>query len=644
MIYSLDKSKVIDISGQYKYNKSTIQNVNSNQEKAKSKISEYKLGGIFDGHNYEDLFSFSGSIKITSLNSLNYPSSEFIKQKVGRYFLKKCKFGEEYYLRGPRYVIALDPHYSVIQKLDILIEDINDSLEFLKKYNVNTNQFYSISVVLDYLKNSLVTLFNSLIHQEKLGNYNLSNKNYQLTRSKLLEALQLSVFAFYLSLCDKLNQKILIELVSSITPNLLESVSNKIKSDFESFVFSSKSLTRPEASHPLILFSYAINICSKYGKIDFVFGLPSGSTEISCLINQVSKNFFNNPEIRLLLIPVSIHSIKDIGEVQEKSKQHINLNRIFPTFICAKSKCIGLVVDDNSASGRTIEKMSTLVKNHFIGLKVICTVVEADLRRIAMNLKLNDEKKPISHPSLFKYSTGILPISQIISPKFDLKELQERRLLYQYYKNKTSQTLAEKIVLEVIADSIENRIEDTYFSYDDSNSIKLFKHTFLSNFYSVDFFYRGRKYSSVEQAYLRLKFNDKVLNELSNSQKADLNEILKIKGIGDIKKDFVTAFYDFNLPAGVLKRWSNKLKEWGIGDIDWDSKRLYIMTELLILKFSNPILLAKLLETKDKYLIEGNEWNDTFWGVCNNRGRNYLGRILMNIRERILNGQLLNNS
>lgn len=31
-------------------------------------------------------------------------------------------------------------------------------------------------------------------------------------------------------------------------------------------------------------------------------------------------------------------------------------------------------------------------------------------------------------------------------------------------------------------------------------------------------------------------------------------------------------------------------------------------------------------------IVEGNQWHDTFWGVCNGVGQNNLGQILMNVR------------
>jgi hypothetical protein len=42
--------------------------------------------------------------------------------------------------------------------------------------------------------------------------------------------------------------------------------------------------------------------------------------------------------------------------------------------------------------------------------------------------------------------------------------------------------------------------------------------------------------------------------------------------------------------------------------------------------------LALLLATGDMELIEDNDWDDTYWGVCNGAGENNLGKLLMKIR------------
>lgn len=69
----------------------------------------------------------------------------------------------------------------------------------------------------------------------------------------------------------------------------------------------------------------------------------------------------------------------------------------------------------------------------------------------------------------------------------------------------------------------------------------------------------------------------------------------------------------------------------------WDSRKLDVMRKVLESKFAkNPDLKEKLLETQGKYLEETNWWGDTYWGVSNGRGENQLGKILMEIRDKLL--------
>lgn len=41
------------------------------------------------------------------------------------------------------------------------------------------------------------------------------------------------------------------------------------------------------------------------------------------------------------------------------------------------------------------------------------------------------------------------------------------------------------------------------------------------------------------------------------------------------------------------------------------------------------------MTTGNAELIEGNTWNDTFWGVCNGEGENNLGKLLMKVRTNL---------
>jgi N-glycosidase YbiA len=65
---------------------------------------------------------------------------------------------------------------------------------------------------------------------------------------------------------------------------------------------------------------------------------------------------------------------------------------------------------------------------------------------------------------------------------------------------------------------------------------------------------------------------------------------------------------------------------------DWEEIKLDVMRDLLYKKFSLHPLREKLLATGTKELVEGNNWGDTYWGVCNGKGENRLGIILMDIR------------
>ncbi len=73
---------------------------------------------------------------------------------------------------------------------------------------------------------------------------------------------------------------------------------------------------------------------------------------------------------------------------------------------------------------------------------------------------------------------------------------------------------------------------------------------------------------------------------------------------------------------------------------DWAEVKVDVMLGLLRLKFSQVKFRQKLLATGDHFILEGNEHGDNFWGMCRNadgvfKGRNQLGRLLMQVREEV---------
>jgi ribA/ribD-fused uncharacterized protein len=67
---------------------------------------------------------------------------------------------------------------------------------------------------------------------------------------------------------------------------------------------------------------------------------------------------------------------------------------------------------------------------------------------------------------------------------------------------------------------------------------------------------------------------------------------------------------------------------------EWDQVRKQVMLDVVLAKFTQHPGLAELLTaTAPARLVEGNTWDDRYWGTVNGEGANWLGRILMMTRD-----------
>lgn len=66
--------------------------------------------------------------------------------------------------------------------------------------------------------------------------------------------------------------------------------------------------------------------------------------------------------------------------------------------------------------------------------------------------------------------------------------------------------------------------------------------------------------------------------------------------------------------------------------------RLNLMYQLLSIKFNQEPFKSLLIATDNCNIIEKNYWGDMFFGYClkTNQGKNHLGQMIMNIREKLL--------
>ncbi len=130
------------------------------------------------------------------------------------------------------------------------------------------------------------------------------------------------------------------------------------------------------------------------------------------------------------------------------------------------------------------------------------------------------------------------------------------------------------------------------------------EHRFLSNFYPAEVELDGLKYKSTEHAYQAAKTNDP----------AERRRIREAQKPGDAKR----------LGKQVTMRK------------DWEQVKVSVMEDLVRQKFTNhKDLKEKLLATGNVHLEEGNSWGDVTWGTCKGKGANWLGRILMTVREEL---------
>jgi len=126
------------------------------------------------------------------------------------------------------------------------------------------------------------------------------------------------------------------------------------------------------------------------------------------------------------------------------------------------------------------------------------------------------------------------------------------------------------------------------------------EHRWLSNFYLVEVTLDGVTYPSVENAYQAAKSCED-------------------RGV------FVKCSPSMAKRLGRGREAGTRFSE----------DKLLIMLQLLRDKFSDPELRHLLITTGNAKIVEGNNWGDTFWGVCDGRGSNHLGNLLMQVRSEI---------
>lgn len=131
------------------------------------------------------------------------------------------------------------------------------------------------------------------------------------------------------------------------------------------------------------------------------------------------------------------------------------------------------------------------------------------------------------------------------------------------------------------------------------------EYRWMSNFHPIDIVWEGIVYPTTEHAFQASK-------TISIEEKKIISSVAK---------------------PSEAKRVGGKVSL----RADWELIKVPTMLQINLIKFQNSVLAEKLLSTDGMYLEETNWWGDTFWGVCDFKGKNILGEILMLIRKQIKN-------
>lgn len=601
-----------------------VDNLNAEKIRNITKANEVKTKGLLfqfpDLDNevvsfFENNTLTDGSVNVSDVN----PSSKFFI-KEGAFFNN----GKTITTRGYDYICSLDTSLTSVQKIKKYEETVYAVTESLKELNLSKIEKL---LLLDYLKNSLITILNSFVYKEKLGSQNVDmSKEYNQTRSDLIAQVE-SVIS---SAVDLILNKNLNDIRNIDFNTLLSVIDNSVKklTDYHSqYKLPSFYVSRPEATHPLTIIGAALLCAKRYKDVSAVVGVPSGGTEFAITI-KVFLNKLGNNNVGLFLMPISLHSIKQFSnEVDNQALVPGGLGGSFHNSIGSV-----LICDDNTSTGRTLQALKDSITEKYPLVTVYCTVAEADIVRSKID-ENNKNRTHIADKDIYADSVNILPVSRSVSPKTDLKEIVEKRKIISYYRGMEEKSLnvVDQIYARVM--SYVNEFGIDYSKFTQENAILDFHGTFLSNFYVAPVTLNNATYPTVEHAYQAAKFYTLYWSNVQDEARNEIKEALKCRGYAEPIVYSNELFADSTMTAGNIKIIADILRKYNYVDKDWEDKRIKIMIDILLQKFEAQEMLAKLQETGDKELVEGNSWGDTLWGVSEGKGRNILGLILMEIRK-----------
>ncbi|MFA5840653.1 MAG: hypothetical protein WC847_00015 [Candidatus Paceibacterota bacterium] len=388
-----------------------VENVDEYVKNAKERVGEQASAirelilndkNIWKGESLKDHLDdcFNNSTGSISLNDSEIVTDFF---KNGD---RKDQEGENWKSRGKSYFVPLDPlRGSVEEKLDVILNDINDLAESLKVENIGWKEK---AALLDYLKQHSLTLYHAIQYPKRFG-LNLSEEHTQIIKDA---------------------EKIAVSAVNVFYEHLL---GNQIKVDFlEELVELTKKINKlglgvnqfkiAELDNPLMILANGYGNSIKYPDTECIIGLSSGGTQPAIVTKLCLEKRGGNPSLNF--VPLSTHStVKRVGG--ELTDKHLD---DLITEINVEGKKV-LISEDNSNTGKTITKISNAVTRGNPD-SVNVSLVELDPWRVFIKSKgKTAEVTNELHPD-FSTAVSTVPITRKFLPDRQIRKVAIQQVIY----------------------------------------------------------------------------------------------------------------------------------------------------------------------------------------------------------------------
>lgn len=284
--------------------------------------------------------------------AINIPSNQLAVSELGSFFtpLRTRQQGDFTELRGLTYYTALDfSKDTPAKKLDVMKRDIVEGLNVVAgvdRKNLGSLDYLLYLGILDHLKFHSLTAFHALTFYEREGIVP-DDADYLPVRQEAQGVMSTLTRAYYQACMGQ-------SFDAEFNPAELEESVGKVADYIAGSGHSIEHFRFPEVINPLIIMLGSHEAARRKPYPDTIIGIPSGGTEVAVATALMYENLYPMGVPDTKFVPLSFHYKGQGGVSPEKLVELI-------TQLSDVSGKHVLIVDDNSNSGSTLQRMSEAV-------------------------------------------------------------------------------------------------------------------------------------------------------------------------------------------------------------------------------------------------------------------------------------------